>query len=112
MPGPRKKKIRLDPNTEVDATVMPFQTVMEHFNEYLVDDGTVVQIKLVATEIVKIDDAYDEQGQPVYVIGSTNVTTISVPEELKRPEGGSPTARAACGSTIPARGSSASSPTS
>ncbi len=85
MPGPRKKKIKLAPNgPEVSATVMPFQTVLENFNEYLVDDGTVVNIKLVTTEILKIDDAHDDQGQPVYIINSINVTSISVPEALKK----------------------------
>ena len=87
MPGPRKKKIRLNPNApEVEVTVMPFQTVLENFNEYLVEDGTVVNIKLVVTEVLKIDGAVDDEGNPVYVIRSTNVTSISAPETLRKPE--------------------------
>lgn len=84
MPGPRKKKMRLPDGQEVQGTVMPFQTAVESFNEYLVDDGTVVNIKLVVTEILKLDDAYDPQGQPVYLINSTNVTSVSVPDDLRR----------------------------
>src|SRR6266540_6200896 len=64
MPGPRKKKIRLQPGgPELTGTVMQFQPVVETFNEYLLDDGTVVNMKLVVTEVVRLDDAYDEQGQ-------------------------------------------------
>ena len=87
MPGPRKKRIPVPGSGGqefVEGTVMQFQTVLENFNEYLVDDGTVVHIKLVATEVVKLHDTYDEQGNPVYVIGSQNVTTISVPDQLRK----------------------------
>jgi len=66
---------------------MQFQAVLENFNEYLVQDGSVINIKLVVTEILKLDDAYDEQGQPVYLINSQNVTAISVPDELMKHPG-------------------------
>jgi hypothetical protein len=85
MPGPRKKKIRLGPGApEMEGAVVPFQTVVENFNEYLLSDGTVLNMKVVVTEIVRLDNAYDDQGQPVYFINSQNVTSISVPEELMR----------------------------
>ncbi len=88
MPGPRKKRVRLQPGgPEVTGTVMQFQAVLENFNEYLVQDGSVINIKLVVTEILKLDDAYDEQGQPVYLINSQNVTAISVPDELMKHPG-------------------------
>jgi len=64
--------------------------VLENFNEYLVDDGTLIHMKVVVVEIVKLDDAWDDQGQPVYLIQSTNVTSISVPDHLRR-EGGDQT---------------------
>lgn len=91
MPGPRKKKIRLGPGApEMEGTVVPFQAVVENFNEYLLEDGTVVNMKVVVTEVVRIDDAYDDQGQPVYIINSQNVTSLLVREEMiHRPDGGS-----------------------
>lgn len=90
MPGPRKKKIRIAPNApEMEGTVVPFQTVVENFNEYLFSDGTILNMKVVVTEIVRLDNLYDDQGQPVYFINSQNVTALSVPEELMlRPDGG------------------------
>lgn len=90
MPGPRKKKIQTAPGQpDLLGTVVPFQTVQESFNEYLLEDGTVLNIKLVTTEVLRIDDAYDEQGQPVYVINSQNVTSLLVRDELMhRPDGG------------------------
>ncbi len=78
-----KKKIRLG-DQEVDATVVPFRGDIEHWNEYLLDDQTVVRIKLVVREIVRLDGHYDEEGNPAYVINSMNVTHVSSPEDLKK----------------------------
>jgi hypothetical protein len=69
---------------EVQATVMPFQTGGEHFNEYLVEDGTVIKLKLVVTEILRLDDEYDSEVNPIYFVTSANVPFVSAPDELRR----------------------------
>jgi hypothetical protein len=69
---------------ELEATVMPFQAAGEHWNEYLVDDGTVIKIKLVVTEVLRVDDKYDGNGDPVYLIHSQNVVNVSAPESLRK----------------------------
>jgi hypothetical protein len=86
MPLP-KKKVRLQTGQEVEGTVMPFQVGGEHFNEYVVEDGTILKVKLVVTEVLRIDGAYDVEGNPVYLVGSTNVTSVSPPESLKQKRG-------------------------
>ena len=68
----------------VDATELGFRPAGENWNEYLLDDGTVVRIKLVVTEVARIDGQYDAEGNPHYAIKSTNVIAISVPDELRR----------------------------
>ncbi len=80
----RKKKIPLPDGTFIDATVVPFRGDVEHWNEYLLDDGTVIRLKPVVTEIARIDGQYDAEGNPAYVINSTNVTYVSAPEDLKK----------------------------
>lgn len=80
----RKKKIPDGNGGEIETTVMPFQAGGEHWNEYLVDDGTVVKIKLVVTEVLRVDDQYDPNGEPIYLIQSQNVVNLSAPESLKR----------------------------
>ncbi len=80
----RKRKLQ-DPNgNEIEATIMPFQAGGEHWNEYLVDDGTVVRIKLVVSEVLRVDGQYDEKGDPIYFIQSQNVTNVSAPEALRK----------------------------
>lgn len=81
MPGARKKRVKLGDQT-VEGTLMPFQTQTENFNEYLVEDGTVIHIKLVVAEVLRVDGMFDEQGNPIYVLNSTNVVSISPPDEL------------------------------
>jgi hypothetical protein len=70
----------------VDATELSFQNAREHWNEYLLDDGTIIKLKPVATEVFKLDGQYDPQGNPIYILQSTNVLVVNVPEEMKRPK--------------------------
>ena len=80
----KKRKIPTPDGREVDAVFMPFQQGAEHWNEYLVDDGTVVRIKLVVTEILKVEGEYDQQGNPIYVVQSTSVMSVNAPENLMK----------------------------
>ncbi len=68
----------------MSATEIGYRASGEHWNEYLVDDGTVVRIKLVVTEILRVEGQYDPQGNPLYMMTSTNVTSVSAPEDLRR----------------------------
>jgi len=78
----RRKTVRLG-NQELEGEVIPFRGDVEHWNEYLLDDGSVIRMKIVATEMVRVDGHYDGEGNPLYMIGSTNVTHVSSPDNLK-----------------------------
>ena len=69
---------------EVDATEIEFHTRKEDWNEYQLTDGTVIKMKLVVSEVYRIDGSYDNEGNPVYQIKSTNLPTIKAPDALKR----------------------------
>jgi len=69
---------------EVDATEIEFQTRKEDWNEYQLMDGTVIKMKLVVSEIFRIDGMYDDVGNPVYQIKSTNLPVVRSPDDLKR----------------------------
>ena len=77
----RKRQIRTPTGDFVDATELGFRATGEHWSEYLLDDGTVARLKLVATNVYRLDGQRDAKGQPVYVIESTNVVSISAVEE-------------------------------
>lgn len=81
MPG--KRTITLPDGREVEGTIMTFRSGGEHWNEYLVDDGSVIRVKLVATEVLRLDGEYDLNGSPVYLVQSTNVMAVDAPENLR-----------------------------
>lgn len=81
----RKKTVKIGDST-VEVTEVGFRSSGENWNEYLADDGTVIRIKLIVTEVLRVDGQYDAEGNPGYVVKSTNVTNVSPPEELRRPQ--------------------------
>ena len=69
---------------EVDATDLEFKTRREEWNEYQLMDGTIDKMKQVVSEIFKVPDKHDDEGNPVYVVRSKNVLVVRSPDNLKR----------------------------
>lgn len=70
---------------QVEATPVEVNQSGEKWNEYLLEDGTVLKMKLILKKVLRVDDEFDTEGNPVYVMQSTNVNTITSPKHLKRP---------------------------
>jgi len=68
----------------VEATERTFRSPGEEWNEYLLDDGSVVRLKSVVTEVLRIEGLYDQDGNPVYRVNTQQVMAVSAPEELRR----------------------------
>ena len=79
----RKVKINFA-GQEVEASAIEVTQSSEQWNEYLLDDGTILKAKLVATNIYRVEGQYDGEGNPVYVIQSTNVVSGNAPQHLRR----------------------------
>ncbi|MBW1956444.1 MAG: hypothetical protein JRI83_12130 [Deltaproteobacteria bacterium] len=62
---------------QVEADDLSFDVVKEAWNEYRTEDGTIVRIKIVVSNIAKIPDITDNAGNPIYVVKSSNVVGIS-----------------------------------
>lgn len=58
----------------------------ELFNTYLLDDNSRIRAKLVLTDVLRLKDAFDAQGNPVYFLSHTMVTAVESPPELRRKE--------------------------
>lgn len=69
---------------EVDATEVDFQTRKEEWNEYQLMDGTSIKMKLVVSEIFRVPDEWDNEGNPLYVVKSQNILVTRSPNNLKR----------------------------
>ena len=79
------EKIKINFGQEiVDATPLDINQANEYFNQYFIEDGTVLKMKLVATKVFRIDDRYDQDGNPIYFVQSTNVLSVNSPSNLKK----------------------------
>lgn len=79
----RKIKVQYK-GEERDATLVDVNQSSEYWNQYLLEDGTVLKFKVVATQVAKIDGEHDSEGNPVYHVKSANVLTVICPDELKK----------------------------
>lgn len=69
---------------EVDATEVDFQTRKEDWSEYQLTDGTVIKMKPIVSEIFRVPDEFDNEGNPAYIVKAKNVLTVRSPDNLKR----------------------------
>jgi len=69
---------------EVDATDVEFNTRREDWNEYQLMDGTIIKMKPVVSEIFKVPNEFDNEGNPVYIVRSNNVLVVRSPDNLKK----------------------------
>jgi len=78
-----KVKITLG-SKEVEALPIEINQNNEYWNQYLLDDGTLVKMKLVATKVLRVENEFDAEGNPLYIIQSTNITSVNAPDHLKK----------------------------
>lgn len=75
-------KLALPDGRKVEATNVDFKTEKEVWNEYTLEDGSILKLKTIVSTIIRTED-YDPTGNPVYLIRSTNISRVKVPEEMK-----------------------------
>jgi hypothetical protein len=80
-----RRKIPVRPHEPPkEAELVPTIQSNEHWNEYILQDGSVVRLKAVATEIWRILDEFDQDGNPVYVVKSGNMINVIGAENLRK----------------------------
>lgn len=78
----RRTRINIGDRT-IEAEDMEFKAGREDWSEYLVEDSYTVRIKLVVSSILKTSER-DPQGNPVYIVQSTNIVKVLPPEVISR----------------------------
>ena len=68
----------------VDGVELEFKTKIEGWNEYEISDGSIIRVKLVTTSVVRISDQYDQEGNPIYAVKTSNVMAVSPPGKLRK----------------------------
>jgi hypothetical protein len=79
-----KRTMKFPDGREVEVQPIGFRATAEHWNEYFLEDGSVIRVKLVATEFIRAEGEFDQDGNPVYFVRSQNVVAVSSPESMRR----------------------------
>ncbi len=69
---------------DTEAIEVRFKSVREDWNEYDIDDGTTVRIKVIVSDVMRLVDQFDAEGNPVYVVKSGNTMFVKSPDHLKK----------------------------
>ncbi len=69
---------------EVEAFDVDFRVSREDWNEYALLDGTTIRMKAVVSSIIRLEDQFDNEGNPVYMVKSNNMVVVKSPEHLKK----------------------------
>ena len=64
---------------------VPVQSSAEHWNEILLEDGSVIRLKVVTTEVLRAEGVYDATGEPFYIVRSQNIFMVRAPAALRAP---------------------------
>ena len=80
-----KEKVGVDNTTgkPIMGEEVEVSEATETWNTYKLSDGSVIKVKLVAMKVLRTD-AYRPDGNPVYVLHSQNVMTVTSPGELQQ----------------------------
>jgi len=69
---------------EVTGEKLDFKIEQEEWNIYTLEDGTRFKMRSVLAEVVRLEDEFNAQGDPVYLANSQNIVSADVPERLKK----------------------------
>lgn len=69
----------------IEGEEVDFKPTQEPWCVYQLEDGNTIRFKAVVTQIIRTGTR-DAQGNPIYVVKSSNVLSISPPETFKRKE--------------------------
>jgi len=73
---PEKKKKLPFFGHEVDVAEVPIIKTDEQLNTYILEDGSVIRVRSVATSIVRVEGHYLPDGSPIYIVMATPVTSV------------------------------------
>ena len=70
---------------KVEGTEVSFGAINEEWDVYRLNDGTTLKFKSVVANIVRLDDKYNDVGDPIYLVDSRNVVTCTeIAEHLRK----------------------------
>jgi hypothetical protein len=69
---------------KVQGTEVGINRSTEHWNEYVLEDGNIIRLKLVLVRVLKTIEKDMVTGEPVYITNTQNLMTVSSVREAKK----------------------------
>jgi len=86
MPERRTRIVVPPDNTPVDGFDVPVEQSTDRWSELQLEDGSILKVKPIIANVVRVPDRFDPDGNPIYVIrGGITMVVLEVPENLKNP---------------------------
>ena len=73
--------ITLPDGKKVEGKLSTVVNSKENWNEYELEDGIVIRLKSVVTEIYRLSDNDPSTGKPNFLVKSNNAMAVLTPEE-------------------------------
>lgn len=80
-----KRKLPLF-GVEIDVSDVPIVKAEEFFNQYVLEDGSVLRVKSVATAALRVDGQSLPDGSPIYIVVTTPAVSVESSPLRKSPE--------------------------
>jgi hypothetical protein len=77
-------EITLPDGRKVPATEVSIKKAIENWNEYELDDGNTIRIKLVVVRVLKTLEKDPVTGEPVYITNTQNLMAMAPTKEDKK----------------------------
>ncbi len=71
---------------QIDVSDVPIVKAEERFNLYVLEDGTVLRVKSVATSMMRVDGQYLPDGNPIYIVQTSPAVSVESSPMKKEPE--------------------------
>ncbi len=71
----QKVKVNL-PDGPATGEIVQIIETKEPFNEIHLEDGAILKLKTVALKVVRVDEKWDNEGNPVYAVTSSTVMSV------------------------------------
>ncbi len=80
-----KRTVEYPPGKQSQGTDVEIDEAIERPSELRLKDGSVLRMRTNVVEVIRLDEQWNENGDPVYVVkSSTTVTAVEVPQEFKK----------------------------
>ena len=69
---------------QLDAVKVAVKEATERWSETVLNDGSVLRVKIIIHRAFRAVDSYDNDGNPMYSVKLTHVLDVESPDHLKK----------------------------